>query len=485
MADVLTMLHAADQTAKGRKGDRPSRIVARPVRSEAAEPRQREDKTMGKVVIRIPLVTWRDGRPRYWPSTAQRKMGYKGEDLRHGAAGPWFTLDEAIAWSKARQMDIAERCTAAPVTKAMTKAGRKTSAAMIAPSGNTIAHLLTRWLDSPRFNGKPEIEGRRRREPLAANTVRYYRQGKEVCRTIDDGKFWVYPANAVTERSIEKLLHMVEVKHGLAQARCVRATLSRAFGFGRRAMGLRGNPIRDMAATLPVLPPRIRVAEPEHIDHLIAAADLLGRPEIGDSIMLGVCTAQRQNDRLALQSAQMTPDGILFRQAKKHGQPLLIPPLPRLVARLEAAKARRKDWTLHWPEVIVDETTKRPFKADWYRKVYREVRTAAIAGIIDEEATRARQEAWSAAGATGTLPNTPVYLLAPMPELEGFRDQDLRDTAVTWLAIAKCEKQEIAAITGHSLKTIDEIMRHYLGLHPELARSGIGKLGKWLDGRGR
>jgi RNA 3'-terminal phosphate cyclase len=99
---------------------------------------------------------------------------------------------------------------------------------------------------------------------------------------------------------------------------------------------------------------------------------------------------------------------------------------------------------------VLDEVTRRPFEADWYRKVFREVRAAAVLSCAS---------------------------------LADFRDQDLRDTAVTWLALAECNKFEIAAITGHSLKSIDTILAHYLGLHPELARSAIGKLVTYLEAR--
>lgn len=74
--------------------------------------------------------------------------------------------------------------------------------------------------------------------------------------------------------------------------------------------------------------------------------------------------------------------------------------------------------------------------------------------------------------------NVPLAL-----DVAGFRDRDLRDTAVTWLGLAEVDKFGIASITGHSLKSIDTILSHYLGLHPELARTAIGKLVKWRGGR--
>ena len=54
---------------------------------------------------------------------------------------------------------------------------------------------------------------------------------------------------------------------------------------------------------------------------------------------------------------------------------------------------------------------------------------------------------------------------------------DLRGTAVTRLALASCTVPEIAAITGHSLQTVQNILdAHYLGGRFELAESAIKKL---------
>ncbi len=66
----------------------------------------------------------------------------------------------------------------------------------------------------------------------------------------------------------------------------------------------------------------------------------------------------------------------------------------------------------------------------------------------------------------------------------GKHDQDLRDTAVTWLARAKATLPEIAAITGHSLKSIHDIMKHYLAITPELGDAGIRKFTAWMEREG-
>ncbi len=62
-------------------------------------------------------------------------------------------------------------------------------------------------------------------------------------------------------------------------------------------------------------------------------------------------------------------------------------------------------------------------------------------------------------------------------ELGDLHFHDLRGTAVTRLALAGCTVPEIAAITGHSMETVQQILdAHYLGGRVELAESAIRKL---------
>ncbi|MEP4103638.1 MAG: hypothetical protein ABJM05_04790, partial [Nitratireductor sp.] len=225
---------------------------------------------------------------------------------------------------------------------------------------------------------------------------------------------------------------------------------------------------------LPVPAARIRAGEPEEIAALVDAADRIGRPDIGDAIMLGVWTGQRQGDRLSLSGGQVLDDGILFRQAKKHGQPLLLPAAPVLTARLEAARLRRRDWRVNYPHVVLDEANRRPFAADWYRKVFRVVREIAATGR--DPGTKDSQAVLRTVDLAAALAG-----FKPVASLADLRDQDLRDTAVTWLARAGCDLFQIASITGHELASIQSILKHYLGLHPELARTAIGKLVAWME----
>lgn len=61
--------------------------------------------------------------------------------------------------------------------------------------------------------------------------------------------------------------------------------------------------------------------------------------------------------------------------------------------------------------------------------------------------------------------------------LKELHFHDLRGMAVTRLALSNRSVPEIASITGHSMKTVQEILdAHYLGGRVELAESAIKKL---------
>jgi hypothetical protein len=480
--------------AAGRKPDRASRLMARPAGAPAggAGETAREARKMGSVLIRIPLVTWRDGRPRFVAGPAHRALGYRGADLRHPPldragrpVGAWFSLDEAIAWSKARVAEIEARRRA--IAAGETTARKQANAIQRARQSSllTVSQLVEKFLAQPRMRGEERIEGKKKRRALKANTVRYYRSAAAALGRHNAGRVWHEVAANVSAKALTGILDRIEVESGLAVARSVRALLSAAYGFGKALVP--ANPVR-LTETLPALPPRLRCGEPAEMAALVKGCDALGFPDVADAILLGLMSGQRQNDRLALTDAQVTPDGILFRQGKKHGQPLLIPVQdPEWIARLAAARARRRDWRVSYPHVLLDERNRRPWDEHDYRKVFRALRVAIATGALEtvagrNEPTRMAQRLLGHVDIRAKLADAGVELTSSLID---FRDQDLRDTAVTWLARAKCEKFEIAAITGHSLKSIDEILKHYLGLHPELARSAMAKMVAWRAGQGR
>ena len=364
----------------------------------------------------------------------------------------------------------------------------------------SLGHIIAAFTDTnPRMLGKDIVEGRKIRRALKPNTAEYYRNAARLVENLDGGTFWVQPVEAFNGRTIALLLDRAEICHGLARARATRAMLSQAYAYAVAARVVRTNPVKQLEERLPVLAPRVRYGSIEEIRTLVAAADLVGRPEIGDMVLLGVWSGQRQSDRLTLTEAQIRDLTFAFRQAKKHGQPLSIPvaqvlekrfadKLIRKKAREEALRKAGKKVILS-PLINIDESAGRPFRQKHYQHVFAEVRAAAAYGLwrtaegeliskISRERTPLR---YMKCASVTRLPRGAVQVLEGIPSLHDLRDQDLRDTAVTWLARAGCDKLEIAAITGHSLNTIDQVLEHYFGLHPDLAKRAIGKLEGWYE----
>lgn len=412
---------------------------------------------MAKLILRITHVSWRDGRPRFQPSVTLRAEGWRGEDLRHGPmverpghpprpTGPWFTAEEVVAWVAERETAIFAR--RAEIARA--KAAKKKVPAIAtakAPSRFTVGDLFEAWWQSPRMAGG-EAEGRRAGRTVAAATLADYRAK---ARTLErfDGEIWCAAVDALSKPIVWDLYERLWAAKGLATARAVVAVLSSAISWGQKKgrVRLAQNPCAGLGMETP--DPRVRCLTPTEVRALIAAADRIGRPEIGDAITLGVWTGQRQGDRLALVDGGTLDGRRVFRQ-RKTGAVVMIPDAPEVAVRLEAMRRRRQGWKVQPIEVVVDEKQRRPFRREHYAHTFAAVRAEALASA---------------------------------PSLADARDQDLRDTAVTWLARAGCTLPEICQITGHSLQSAAQTLKHYLATHPEIADNAIKKLVAWMEGQ--
>ncbi|WGD31314.1 hypothetical protein AncyloWKF20_05670 [Ancylobacter sp. WKF20] len=453
-------------------------LDSRPVQSKQG----RGQASMAKLTIRIPNVSWREGRPRFNPGPKLRAIGYKGEDLRH-ADGRWFTPQEAADWAEARAAEVAGR------RQAKLETGRLP--ARKRARHQTIEGLIEEWFASPKFTGGVH-QGKRQQDGLSPATIADYRSK---LRTLakHDPAFMQEPPPAVTPSIAQGLFDDLWQERGLHTARGIVAALSGCWRWaksrGRGAIAF--NPWLELEKPMPA--PRLVTWEDYEISAFAAAADLLGRPEMADAVFLGVFTGQRQGDRLTLERAgRDDASRYVFRQSKT-GAIVAIPAAPQLATRMEAAERRRFTLAVIGRPgqgesqqeadararrlVIVDETARRPFLRDWYKHVFADIRQAAARGLIRQ--------------ADGTLqlgPEKPrgheAWTLPPCPSIAGKRDQDLRDTAVTWLGRAGCTVPEIAAITGHKMAGIHDVLRHYMATHPEMADDAINKLVTWMDKKG-
>lgn len=442
---------------------------------------------MGTIKITIPLVTWRDGRPRYFPSPLHRTLGYKSEDLRHPGKGPWFTVEECKAWSEKRVPEIMaarEKLAGGATTKKVKAEISKVRRAGLV----TVGYLLEAFTDpnhNPRMGGKAIVVGKKKRKPLAASTARFYRNTALILREFDEGIVWNSPAVELTGRALGGILGRIEEAHGLAQTRSVRSTISAAYAYGRGKGWVTHNPAQDLEETLPTLDEDLRPATVAEIETFIAGADALGFPDLADVICAGPWTGQRQADRLATRESQITDDGIMFEPNKKKRkrERLLIPVATVLAQRLEAARERRRGWKvarINDRHIFICERTKEPWKADWYRKVYRAVRHALAFGEVEKgEDGKPTREAAMILGDIDVKARLAAAGITPLPSLATLKDKHLRDTCLSWLPLAGADKFEIAGFSGHAFGHDDKILRHYVAIPPEFARRGMAKLEAW------
>ena len=375
-------------------------------------------------------------RPRFNPSPALRALGYQRRNLQH-ADGRWFSLGEALDFSNDVQADQARQ---------KPKRRRRRARPLY-----TVAHLARDWRDpnvNRRWGGAGVSDGRMTVAPLSAKSRENYDWNMSVLeRTAPD--LWTGAVDQLDAKACVALFDTLWTKHGLAAARSTMRGLSAAIAWGIRyapAVTRADNPVA--ALRMPASEPRLRVGTRKEIDALIVAADIVGLPQIGLSVITGLFTGQRQADRLAMKHDGVDDRGRqVFRQTKT-GAIVAIKKAHVLEATIGNAMKRRAAAGVIAPLMIVNEATWQPYTTRTYNRHFNLVRERAV---------------------------------KMQPTLADFTDQDLRDTAVTWLARAGCDIPEICSITGHSLKSAVTVLRHYLALDAELADRAIEKLIGYYD----
>lgn len=464
----------------------------------------------------LKYIAWReqdDGaiRPRFKTGPHLRRA-FDDCDLKH-ASGHWFTVDETVAWWRERMAEIeAQRGGEAGERKRRPPVRR----------GETVGDLLDDFLASADFKRARELGGYAdsSRDDYRAKVAAIKFQPPDRVGKRARELFSQSPARAVDDAAVKGFFEHLEKIRGLHMARGCIMVLSAAFKWSKTAARwkLRYNPCRDLDLPNPSAAKHgkrpIVVLDEREIDTLILAADTLPirgavRPSIGDALMLGYETGQRQGDRLAIEDAGLDAEGRrLFRQSKR-GAVVAIREsyMPQLERRLESARKRRAEIALKFGsrarEIVLNEATGRRWTQSDYKHCFAVVRHAAVHGIvrIDGElivadfaviganlAARiraaARDAEGEARGAGAGKDETVEWLVRPCPSVAHKKEMHLRHTAITQLALAGATLQEIAAISGHSLKTIFSVIEHYLGARPELADSALAKRMAWRQKKG-
>lgn len=392
---------------------------------------------MAKHVIKITHLVWRDGRPRFVPAAGLRKLGYKGLDLKH-PDGRWYDLQEAKDWSDDLQKDIKDR------RNAIKDAAPKRTARKNRNAPLTVIELIDRCLHELNLDslktGKP-----------SQGTISYYRTSRNSLERFDQ-EFTLQPAAAISNLIAGNLYREFSHTFSTTKSRNMVSVLRRSYSWGVEQGLCHTNPFSKVKVKQPA--PRVRWGTVDEIRHLLKTADAMNMPHIGDMIAIACCTGQRQNDRFALQWEQVDGDIIRIRQ-KKTGALVDVVMIDFVTERIQRARDRQSKAGIQRPEVLFDEARNRRWSSqntsNHYWRDYRRVLEQAAKTI---------------------------------PSLADLRDQDLRDTAVTWLANAGATEIEIAAVTGHSLKSVSTILKHYLARTEEQARNASAKLADYLKNSG-
>ena len=239
-------------------------------------------------------------------------------------------------------------------------------------------------------------------------------------------------------------------KRGHHRANAILSTARAMLTYGRLRLGWRAdNPARDLGLMRP--PARLVMWLPWQIEIFVMLADELGAPSVGDAIIVALHSGQRQADCFQLPIRIFDNDRIRIAQAKTRAL-IDAPMTPELKARVgQAIERRRRHNVISLDAPIILREDGAAYDKKTFNTNFLKVRDAAE--HID-----------------GSFAHV--------------KFQDLRDTAVTRLALAECTMAEISAITGHSLRTIQDIMKHYLVMQPEMADAAIRKLSAWMQKEG-
>lgn len=391
-------------------------------------------------------------RPRFNPGPLARRKGAQGCDLRH-PDGRWLTREEVVAWCKARISAVGPDSARAPGVPR-----------------ESVRDLLEDFLRSGRFKMARDDGGYAPKTFLdyrtKANAIIWRPQSpadRKTKRKPDIEDFALAPAAAITATEINDgegggFYWHLRRKRGLTMARGAIMVLSAAYKWAHKAQGWRlaNNPCLQLGLTKGA--PRVVVFGWPEIARMVEFADHVGEHGLADAILLAFFSAQREGDVLAIDGVGMV-DGLVRLVQSKRGKTVEVPQLPPLVRRLEIMAGRRLDRGFACRELVVDDRTGRRFNEHTFRHRFGNLRTRAEAGDA----------------ALG---------FAPMPQLAGKQFRDLRDTMLTLLKRAGVRDNQFAAVSGHSLASLPQVMPHYYAPGAEEAREAMAQVWDYMQAKG-
>ena len=186
---------------------------------------------------------------------------------------------------------------------------------------------------------------------------------------------------------------------------------------------------------------------PQAVAHMVQTADDMGYHSIGTAIMINEWTGQRLGDVLALTMDDYSQGEINLTQNKTGAEVegLCIDEIPELKSRIEAQIKQNRQRTKATDAMIQQDSGRaegKPYKADHFGHCFSSIREQAA---------------------------------TTMPQVADLIFKDLRHTAVTRLAESGATVPEIAAVTGHTFTTCQQIVDRYNVRTRRMARNAFIK----------
>ncbi|MDI1227383.1 MAG: tyrosine-type recombinase/integrase [bacterium] len=268
------------------------------------------------------------------------------------------------------------------------------------------------------------------------------REGYEYCFRIILKLLGDMPVQSITPKMVQNLYS--SMRHETpAKASAVVRVLRLVFEHARR---------EDIISVNPALRPGIKY-EPEKgtiwsedaVQAFVATADAMDLFAIGTAVFLNEWMGQRKGDILNMPVSAYRNGGLHKKQAKTGAEVVLpVDSVPKLKDRIELQLQRNRRARIA-STYLLPTVYGTPYSDGWFRYLFTSVR---------EKAAELHGER--------------------IPELKNLIFKDLRHTAVTRLAEAGCETPLIASITGHSIKTCDDIIDRYLVRTTRMAEKAFG-----------
>jgi integrase len=259
-----------------------------------------------------------------------------------------------------------------------------------------------------------------------------------------DAEFGDMPIQLINERPDEARGQFMEWRDTLSgkkrSADLAWSVLARVMSVCKHRSKIRSNPCEKGGRLYEGGDRTEKLWRVDHINRLFAVAS----KAVSDAVILGLFTGLREGKCVAL-SKNAYRDGYLFvprfKRSKNH-TPIRIPVKEGTLLKemLDGI-----DWTSEVTTMLTN-TFGRPWTEDGFRTSFgKACKLAKIGEAFGEE--------------------------------NDLHFHDLRGTAATMLKLSGCEDAEIASVTEHSLKTVQEILeKHYLGDRAMLAERAIETL---------